>query len=556
MQGKNVGIIVAVAAVISGGAIAATLLTSSEDDADTMALVPKNAFLYMEGSRELSDEQRAACDDLVERFPGFDDCGAIGDKVQEALDEELAKEDLDFERDVEPWLGDDFAMFMTTDNLAEMIAQGQNQPQFDFEGGVDIEDVEAEVERAQDDLIEPTVGLLAAVTDEEQAAGFVRNVAKDQGTKFEQRAHEGTDYFYEGGGAWAVFDGHLIISTEPGMKKIIDQREADETIEDNERFATALDAAREDRLAFAYADMQPVLTAFREQPPAGFPPPLLSIFEQATEEPLTATAFLEDDAAVIETTSSASVHDLFGYTLPGGGGEDAVRNLPADSWGALGMDDLAEQVETIINLGSSAVPGGAAVVNEQFRRATGLDLQEDVLDWMGASALFIAGEGPAGLYGGMTIQTSDPATTARTILKLERLLARDGAPTKIITRSGFRGFTVRMPGQPQLGILAVDDERAVAAMGPLELLDELADGETLGETERFATIKESLGEEFALGMFFDIDMVRGMFEQQAAPYEEYTEKVRPFLEPLAHFVYGSLQEDEIARDRILVDVDE
>jgi hypothetical protein len=220
------------------------------------------------------------------------------------------------------------------------------------------------------------------------------------------------------------------------------------------------------------------------------------------------------------------------------------------------MDDVAGQVNTVLQLAGSAFPGGSVVLEQQFKQSTGLDLQDDVLGWMGPSALFVGGESQAELHGGITIETSDPTTTARTILRVERLLAREGTPTRLITRSGFRGFITKIPGESQGAIVAVDDERAVGLIGSPQLLDDLAEGETLESSGRLAQVQETVGEGFAISTFVDIDTVRELIEVSAPPDQEYMDNVRPFLEPLDLFVYGTMREDEITRDRYVVNVDE
>ena len=561
MKGKTVAIIVAFAALVSGGAIAATLLTSGSDDVEeSRSLVPEDTFLYMSASRELSDDQRAACDSLAASFPEGFDCEALGEKVREALDDEFADmdQDITYEENIEPWLGTDFTLFMTTDNLAEMVKQSQEQPSFDMDMATeqDFEDFEQEMEERAENAIVPTFAFLISVEDEAQAKEFVLDVAADQDEDFEEKTYEDTPYYYESGFAWGLIDGHLVGGTEDGIKAVIDQTDADTSIEDDERFAAALDSVRDERLGMAYVDLQPVFDAFRDQIPAGFPPGVVQAFSDVVEQPITASAFLEDDAAVVEMTSNGAFHDLFGYALPGGGGSDALAKLPADAWGAIAVDDVAGQVNTILQFASSAFPGGSVVLEQQFKQSTGLDLQDDVLGWMGPSALFIGGETPTEMHGGMTIETSDPTKTAETILRVERLLAREGMPTRLITRAGFRGFISKIPGQSQGGILAVDDERAVGLIGTPQLLDELADGETLESSDRFSQIQGALGEEFAIGTFVDIDTVRELIESSEPLDQDYVDNIQPFLEPLDLFIYGTAQEDGVTRDRYVVNVDE
>lgn len=565
MRGKALGIIVALAVVISGGAIAATLLTSGEDDTDTQRLIPSNVFLYMEGSWELSDEQRAACDSMLASFPEVGDCASIGDKLRESMDEQLAEEgeDMTFEGDIEPWLGNDFAMFMTDDNLAAVFQGTQQSSTVELTAAARGSDEETNFQPlVQDSPTElpplPVAGALVTLDDEEAARDFLDRVANErqedgEEVEYETKTYEGVEYSSSADGAWAILDGHLAFATEPGIKAIIDQRDADESVEDNERFTTAMDAARQDRMGIAYFDMKPLFDVLKGQLPIGMPPGLLDPISQAAEQPATVTAHLEDAALVMEATSATAARLSGGSS--NGAGADAVRALPEGAWGAVGSDDIAGQVGDFLELASGAIPGGAEALKGQFKAQTGLDLEEDVLSWMGASAFFIGGETTDSLYGGVTVETSDPSTSAATILQLERIAAREGAPTEIITESGFRGFVSKIPGQSQVGILAVDDERVVIALGSTDLLAQMDSGATLGDADQFLAAQDSLGEDFALGGFFDIDIVRELIEQSVPADDVYTEDVRPFLEPLEHVVFGSQEDGEVTRDRLVIGVE-
>jgi hypothetical protein len=555
LRAKTVTIVVALAALISGGALVATLLTSGDDAAETEKLIPANAFLYSEGSWKVGEGQRPSCDALVTRFPGLEDCGSIGDKIREAIDEAASAEGDSYEADVEPWLGDDFVAFMTDENLGELI-EGSQESQFDLaaSGGEETSQ-EVELVAQEDDPADapqPVAAALVTVTDDDAAREFLTEMAKS--VDAEDRSYEGIDYFFaeERGAAIGLVSGHIVYATEPGIKAVIDQRDADTSLHDSERFANAIDSARDDRLGLAYFDLKPFIEVLRQQMPTGTPPGLLAPYEAMAERPGIVTAHLEEDGVVFETTASASA--TLGTPNQTDAAADAMRALPAGSWGAFAVGDVGKQAGTFLDTFAGAVPGGAAVLEEQFRRQTGLDLRRDVLSWMGASAFFIAGESPEELYGGVTIETSDPTTTVRTILRLERLTARSGQPTKIINRAGFRGF-VAPEGRGQTWIFAADDRRAVAALGPLRLLDDLAAGPGLGDSHGFAAAQETLGEGFAIGGFLDIDVIRTLIEDSVPIDPVYGDRVRPYLDPLEHVVFGSQVEDDIVRTRVVIGVE-
>ena len=235
--------------------------------------------------------------------------------------------------------------------------------------------------------------------------------------------------------------------------------------------------------------------------------------------------------------------------------EDVLRTLPASSWGAFAIQDLATPIRSILDLSAGVVPGGAAQIDQQLRRETGLQLERDLLSWMGGAGGFIAGDSPSSIFGGFTVETSDPQTTLRSILSLQGLFTREGNRTEIINRAGFRGFVANVPGQPQVGIVAVDDERLVAALAPIGLLDALAAGRELGGTEGFATADSSLGEDLTMAGFFDLRAIRILFESSVPSDPTYESRVKPFLEPLTHLVFGSKNEGDFVRDRLVIGVE-
>jgi hypothetical protein len=339
------------------------------------------------------------------------------------------------------------------------------------------------------------------------------------------------------------------------MKAIIDQRDADESIVDNDRFSAAMEQVREDRLGFMFLDPKPPIDAALGEIPAGFGQALFAPFINLFQDPITVTSFLQNDGFVVESTGLVGET---GSDSEVAAREDLLKTLPGSSWGALAIRDVAGPARALLDLSAGFVPGGRAAIEQQFRRETGLELERDFLSWMGGVAGFVGGESADTSYAGVQIETSDPAATARTILQLERVFARENQ-TELISRAGFRGFVAKVPGQRQMGIIVVDDERAVAALGTPDLLDEMATGPGLGDSEQFATADETLGEGFSMGGFVNIDSVRTFLERSifafGAPDDGYVTDVQPFLEPLETFVFGSQVEGDVVRDRLVIGVE-
>ena len=73
-----------------------------------------------------------------------------------------------------------------------------------------------------------------------------------------------------------------------------------------------------------------------------------------------------------------------------GEGSDLVNELPADSWLALAQPDLGKVLDYYVEAFGQSV-GGRDAVAGQFQALTGLDLDRDLLGWMGDFGVFVRG---------------------------------------------------------------------------------------------------------------------------------------------------------------------
>ena len=130
-----------------------------------------------------------------------------------------------------------------------------------------------------------------------------------------------------------------------------------------------------------------------------------------------------------------------------GEGSDLLGDLPADSWVALGQKDLGKLIGFYEDA-FAAVAGGRDAIEGQFKAATGLDLQQDVLSWMGDFGIFVRGTSLASLDGALVVQTSDEAKSERFLAALAHLArTQSDSGTQIQRRRG--GYTVAIRGRPE-----------------------------------------------------------------------------------------------------------
>ena len=278
---------------------------------------------------------------------------------------------------------------------------------------------------------------LVATTDEDKARATLEKSAEGKLTKHE---YKGVDYLADGPEkAGAVFDGFLVLGTEDGVKAAIDTSKGGKKLSDDDNYKKALDNAASDRLGFFYVN-SPSCWTRRARWARRIP----DSFGKFFKEPVAATIDADDDGVVAEANVPAELAQSFAFF---GEGSDLLGDLPADSWVALGQKDLGKLIGFYEDA-FAGMAGGRDAIEGQFKAATGLDLQQDVLSWMGDFGIFVRGTSLASLDGALVVETSDEAKSERFLAALARLArTQSDSGTQIQRRPG--GYTAGDGGLPE-----------------------------------------------------------------------------------------------------------
>ena len=67
-----------------------------------------------------------------------------------------------------------------------------------------------------------------------------------------------------------------------------------------------------------------------------------------------------------------------------------MEQLPGDSWVGVAQTDFGKLIDYYVDAVAGMV-GGRDAIAQQLKAATGLDLQKDVIDWMGDFGIFARG---------------------------------------------------------------------------------------------------------------------------------------------------------------------
>jgi len=484
-------LIVLLAALSIAVVAAAGCGNDNEAASGASELVPAGSVIYAEVNLKPEGDQKEAIDSIVSKFPGG---GEAGDKLKALIEKGLSESDsqLSFKKDIEPWLGDEAALFAT--------GVGRNGQ------------------------LEATAGLIA--TDDEDKARDTLEKSAEGRTK--DHTHKDVDYLTdESGEAGAVFDGFLVIGSEAGVKAAIDASKDGPTLSEDDAYKKATEDAASDRLGLFYVNSPEFLNIAREN---GTPIP--DSFKQFFQEPIVGTADADDDGVVFEANVPPQLARSFAFF---GEGSDVLGDLPADSWLAVGQKDFGKLLDFYADA-FAGVAGGRDQIEGQFKAATGLDLNKE-LAWMGDFGIFVRGTTLANLDGALVIQTSDEAESKRFLTAVERLAStQSNGSTHIQGRSG--GFTVTIDGVPKPIEAFVQSGKVVFAYGNEAARDAVDSEDRLGDSPDFTAAKDSLGD-YNVSAYVLMKPILDLVDSTAAASDADWQDAKPYLEPLNALVAGT-----------------
>ena len=488
-------------AVLSVAAVPVAGCGGNDEAAPSAAeLVPPGAAIYAEATLKPEGDQKRAVDSILSRFPGG---GQAGDKLKELIEKGLRESEagVTFKDDIKPWLGDEAAFF-----ASGMDATGSFR----------------------------AAALLVATEDEDKSKDALEKTAEGKITRHDYNGVEYlTDESQGDSEAAAVFDGYVALGNEAGVRAAIDASKGDSQLSGDDAFQKALDGAADDRLGLFYVNT-PQLTKTLQQSGA----PLPDSFKQFLRDPFVATLDADDDGVVFEATIPEDLGRAFAFF---GQGSELLADMPADSWLAVAQTDFGKLLDVYVDA-FAGVAGGRDAIEQQFRGATGLDLQRDVIDWMGDFGVFVRGTSVSALEGALVVETSDEAASARFIDALERLARNQGGGELRIgplsAPGGGKGFTARGAGVPKPIHVFQRNGRVVFAYGDAAAKDAVDAGDKLGDSPDFTATRDSLGG-YDVSFYMLMQPIFDLVDSTEAAADPDWQKAKPYLEPLSALVGGT-----------------
>src|SRR4051812_42796632 len=466
---------------------------SASGGADPGALVPADAMAYVEVTvRPDGDVREEALDAAGKVLHTSDPEGGI----RRALDTALAQDGrkLDFDKDIKPWLGRRVGIWFGT--------------RLDRDG-------------------DPGGAALIATTDPDAALdAFHKGAAGDKLTK---RSYEGTDYEVDQDGvATGIVKDFLVTGPEPEFKQVVDAGDGD-ALADSDRYRKNVDQLDGDRPAHFYVDLGRAFELARKSNPDDEQlPQLQSLLPLGKLPPVVGSFSADGDRLAVDVAIKADTANALGSFGGLGGSTPLVKDLPGDSWVAFGAPKYGRQLDAMLNQYAGMFGGAAA--RQQLQKQYGIDLDEDVLSWIGDVTIFARGDSLATLDGGAVIQVTDTGKAAKGFGKLVGLLQAAGGvrATPISLKGAETAFAVQDHSTPKPIVLARSAEKVVVAYGQEAAEQAFSPSSKLGDSDVYGRAKSLLGD-VDPSLLLSMPAVLRLVDSTGAADADYA-KAKPYLE--------------------------
>jgi hypothetical protein len=482
---------------------------TGDPDAEPASIVPASAPLYFEVTVRPEGDVRADAEAAARKILRREQPVA---ELRRLINQALAEDQVTIEEDIEPWLGRRIGFVVTN---------------FTQEG--------------------PDLAFVAAVEDSEEAIDSIvaaRGRENGDEAELEERDYNGTEYLFdaeEGTGLAEVGD-FVVLADEPVLGQIIDAQDGGDVLTDAERFTRARGAVAEEGIGFGYLNLQGLLDLAGQG--GAIPPQTLAPLRQFIGESAALSLRAQDSGVALDVASFGA------EPVPGqdsAATAESVRALPAGSLVGLGLGDVGDQ----INLQLTASGLGPNVLG-QFEQLTGLNIQEDLLSWMGQGSAFVQGSGIDDIGGALIVQTDDRQATLDALEQIQPLLEGQGATVEQVEEDGVEGLEAQFEGLPLPVYLVVADERFLVAIGDAALESAVQPRGALGDDRGFTQAAGALGGGLQPNFYASVPGLLGLAEAFGLAQDPSLRQARPYLDAFTALVGGSSREGEVSRNRLVL----
>lgn len=496
---------------------------TGDASADPAKAVPQTAPIYLSVNVRPDGQVASDAKAALQKVLRTDNVDA---KIDDALKKMFTEKNTSYSKDVEPWLGKQVGVFINK-------IDGANPNNTEY-------------------------GIVAASSDKEKAKEGLSGDRKDA----KERSFDGTKYYWDAKDeiAFVILDDYVVGGSEASIKSAITTVKNDQgkTLSDAQAYKDTRSAVANTSLGFGYFDVKKLIELSTQQAQAQG----IQAAQQANQvlkllgNSLPQSAGLSFDANGSRLRMQAvAIGGQQAATQAGdfGKGNESLKALPQDAWLALGFGDVGgslnkglEQIKQLAGPGGAQIDQGLNQIKQQF----GIDVNKDIIDWMGSAGFFISGDSPDTIHAALVAQSKDPAATKGGLAKVQKLLKfLPNVKYSPLKEAGVdAGFTLKMKSSgtgaaiADQGVhVALAGDKFIVALGDESLKAAMNPSTKLGESPDFqSAAKELDGAQPAF--YMNVTQFSKLIESMAGANSAQLAQVKPYLAIFKAFVVGAKTE--------------
>ncbi len=550
---RHTRLLIGLALLATGGALAGC--GSSGSSGDPSSLVPVSAPLYaklaIKPSGGSSGDALTAAKKLTHLAEPY------GSVAQALLSSEAAH--VEFKRDVEPWVGDNAGVFITSLDTSK-LPQSSSSIQALLEGGLTsaVSSLGADAFGSSG-----TQGAIVLETSDVDAArSFLTKRAHEQ--QAHSASYRGVSYEVSAGGAAeGIVKDFAVISSEAAFKSVVDTSLGGAAITS----ASGYVKPPSDAIASAYVQTEALVKAVHgasgttSQEGISL---LSQLFAGSQSASLSVTPTANSISLQGEIHSAAGPAPLFGQE-----GAKALGEVPSGAWLAAGVGNVGANLPRafallhgVASFATSTVFAslGGPSIEKLF---TTLDspsakLQQDFGGWATSGAMFVSGTGLFNLQSALVISSDNPSASSAAVGKLAKLMQTSGAEVSNTQIAGAdTAVSVKLQGFPAVIFIANGQgtngqSKFVLGLGQQSIEGALAPSSTLSSSPAYSSAASTLGGGIEPSLIVEFPTLLGFLEGLGLTQSQGVSNLVPYFKSLGTLSAGATSQGGTQHFRVVL----
>ena len=485
---------------------------------DPAAVAPAQAPVFIDFTLRPEGEAKKNIEALAKDVAGV---ANLGDLIVGEIEASASEdgEEFDYEKEVEPWLGEQGGIFL------------QDYEEDDFEG----------------------YGAAIQTTDEDAARDFVNEKIKADEETSKDGSYEGVDFkVQEDETTIGVFDGLVVFAEDEAIFESMVDASDGENLADAGPYSDAISEVPDESVADVYVDIGGLIKEAGGEIDEETELFLDSVGIEPNEATAVASLVPGSDQVEIDLSTNLS-----GDNPPGGDASELLGSLPATSVGAFAAAEFGKRFnEGIDQIDEQGIPSEGIPPHKLKKtlKEAGVDL-ESIAGSIGDVGAYVTGNSEKTLGGALVLDAEDADQAKNTVSNLGLFIRSTGTPGVTAVNGEASGFSIRSPelGRQPVVVVAKGNRIAIGygLASTLAGFDEK--GKTLSDSPAYKEALDGLGGT-PITAFVDGPAALKLAKAMVPPGEEEFEAAQRYLKKIDYLALGSEASDELATAKLILGV--